>query len=210
MHPIRLSQWNTHKATILESLLVQKQSYSATRDSMLEEYAFEADIEEYHAVMRVWTAQEQIHEHRRKSLEDEGNAVLKSRAIDDSDDKALLGATSSATRRVESGTNLSQNPWHDDAADTPSSSSSQPPPLSPTTPSAAPDLIDRSSPEPPEAPATESELDDLASLYLSISHLTDEPQNANEEPPPYSADGWEWPGEENGELNLQDYEVGTE
>ncbi|KIW31939.1 uncharacterized protein PV07_03525 [Cladophialophora immunda] len=75
----RLRQWCTFKVLVLEHLLVEKLSYQTTQQTMRDEYGFDASVEEYHTVMRVWNTQDAIKEHRRKSLDREGEEAMKSK-----------------------------------------------------------------------------------------------------------------------------------
>ena len=172
---------------------------------MLEEYAFEADIGDYHGVVRVWTAQEQLREHRRKSLEDEGEAALGRRkgqgitALFGKDMPYIKGqaiemGNESPCTDGRVGSALQHYNYGGEAGDL-LSLSLQPPPMSPT-PSAPPThTTNPLSPAVPQEPPTDSELGDLAALYLPIPDLADDHPGTSEEPPPYSADGWEWPDE---------------
>ncbi|KAH0844713.1 hypothetical protein AYO21_01969 [Fonsecaea monophora] len=72
-----ITKWCTLRAVVLEHLLVEKLSYQDTEQRMRDEYGFDASVEEYHKVMCVWNVQDAIKEHRRQSLDREGEAAIK-------------------------------------------------------------------------------------------------------------------------------------
>ncbi|EXJ68279.1 uncharacterized protein A1O5_08894 [Cladophialophora psammophila CBS 110553] len=247
----RLAKWCTFKAVILEYLLVDRLSYQAAQQNMHDDYGFNASIEEYHKVMRIWNTQDAIRKHRRKSLDQEVAEAIKSKnyslakqprkVIDreavwlDGDGGDLGSQSSSESSDIDPGdyeftswrrssANQEQHTNQDDEGESAlrremkqdresssaqalaqpsssqplSSSESAPEPSNSddggggvddnTTVSA---LLPRSA---EAASADETPLD--PSFDGVVDSLPHREQDNEDNPPPYTANGWVWPGEE--------------
>ncbi|EXJ86013.1 hypothetical protein A1O1_06382 [Capronia coronata CBS 617.96] len=89
MSPDRVEEWWTLKAVILEVLLVQKLGYEAAQRVMQEEYGFYATVKEYRQLLRLWYAQRTITQHRRRSIEEEGDSAKLVETLRDRDSEPV-------------------------------------------------------------------------------------------------------------------------
>ncbi|KAJ9607749.1 hypothetical protein H2200_007827 [Cladophialophora chaetospira] len=224
MRKKRASQWTALKPTILLRLHVQKLKYSAIQSEMRREYDFDATIDEYHDVTSVWTTQAERRksleeEETREAAAEKGKRgslftrralYIKGQPVHSETDLHLGGGKSEGPTAAGDALDArpQRPPYAAEAEDhhqqpfpqppAQSSASSSQPPSEPSTLPSSSSIDSDSHPLQPtvsEETIPDPDLEALTALYLPISHLAEDYQASNDDPPPYSANGWIWPGE---------------
>ncbi|KAK5035317.1 hypothetical protein LTS07_002753 [Exophiala sideris] len=196
----RLNDWCNLKAVILELLLVQKMSYETTQKTIGEEYDFWASIKAYRKVLNLWYSQGQIGKYRRgSSVDREDDTGSPNQSSNDGGgleriptiDSDLASIAEEPQLRQTTTASSCSSTFTDAAKDVFSLKKQR----ERRSSSRAPPLIDQTSP--------------VRSRHLieAATHTTTDTQFGNttaepdinppaideENPPPYTPDGWIWP-----------------
>lgn len=217
----RVKQWCTLKAVILEALLVQSLGYKAAQRAIQEEYGFYATVKEYRQMLRLWYTQRPNKGFRRKSLGEEDPLIGSLEPLCNQGEHPRLGpmtddSTLSATEDPRTSyvaastagtTNVPEREREDDSFRQPNHvgvrGALPSEPLQPPGPAlgqlSAPARRTLSEPLPPAEDAPDPILPAASPNSPAQSALDTESERhemvlaEDEEPPPYTPEGWIWP-----------------
>ncbi|KAI1629553.1 hypothetical protein EDD37DRAFT_645307 [Exophiala viscosa] len=196
----RLNDWCNLKALILELLLVQKMTYETTQKTMGEEYDFWANTKGYRKVLHLWYSQGQISKYRRGSSVDR-DGDKGSPGPSDNDDRGLkriptidsdlasiseepnLRRTTTASSFSSTFTDAAKDAFGLKRQRERRSVSSIPAPVDQTSSGRPGQLIQ----------ATTHSATDIQPSDTIAEPEINPPAADEENPPPYSPDGWIWP-----------------
>ncbi|KIX04512.1 uncharacterized protein Z518_05382 [Rhinocladiella mackenziei CBS 650.93] len=212
MEEDRTEEWCTLKAVILELLLVRKLDYETVAQTMHEEYDFSATIKEYRKMLHLWYSQDRIREHRRKSLDQEGDGdgdlgpssnveEVPRTESDTRDDHVIVirnwrlhGGTvvmPDMSNKEERAENSETDSDVDDSDDSTRLPQTKPRPNS----TQEPDLPSGTSSAPVSSAQHSADAETTSStseIPIPVRSTMENLVHTDEEPPPYTADGWTW------------------